>query len=101
MFMSQWVTHRDGRWFPEPDAFRPERWAEPAIKQLPTYAYYPFGGGERLCIGKSFALMEASLLLATIAARYRLALAPDQRIEMEPSVTLRPKHGLKMEVLAR
>ena len=101
MFMSQWVTHRDPRWFPEPDAFRPERWAEPGIKQLPTYAYYPFGGGERLCIGKSFALMEASLLLATIAARYRLALAPDQRIEMEPSVTLRPKHGLKMEVLAR
>ena len=101
MFMSQWVTHRDARWFPEPDAFRPERWAEPGMKQLPTYAYYPFGGGERLCIGKSFALMEASLLLATIASRYRLVLAPDQQIAMEPSVTLRPKHGLKMEVLAR
>ena len=71
------------------------------MKQLPTYAYYPFGGGERLCIGKSFALMEASLLLATIASRYRLVLAPDQQIAMEPSVTLRPKHGLKMEVLAR
>jgi cytochrome P450 len=101
MFMSQWVTHRDPRWFPEPDAFRPERWAEPGMKKLPTYAYYPFGGGERLCIGKSFALMEASLLLATIVEQYRLALAPGQVIAMEPSVTLRPKHGLKMEVLSR
>ncbi len=96
MFMSQWVTHRDPRWFPEPDAFRPERWADPQIKQLPTYAYYPFGGGERLCIGKGFALMEASLLLATIAARYRLELTSGQALDLEPSVTLRPRHGLAM-----
>lgn len=96
MFMSQWVTHRDPRWFPEPDAFRPERWADPQIKQLPTYAYYPFGGGERLCIGKGFALMEASLLLATIAARYRLELTAGQALDLEPSVTLRPRHGLAM-----
>lgn len=96
MFMSQWVTHRDPRWFPKPDAFRPERWADSQIKQLPTYAYYPFGGGERLCIGKSFALMEASLLLATIAARYRLELTSGQAIDLEPSVTLRPRHGLAL-----
>jgi cytochrome P450 len=96
VFMSQWLNHHDARWFPEPQAFRPERWADPAIKQLPTYAYYPFGGGERLCIGKSFALMEAQLLLATIAQRYRLDVVADQTIALDPSVTLRPLRGLQV-----
>ena len=96
VFMSQWVNHHDARWFPDPKAFRPERWADPAMKTLPTYAYFPFGGGERMCIGKSFALMEAQLLLATIAQRYRLDVIPDQTITLDPSVTLRPAHGLKV-----
>jgi cytochrome P450 len=95
VFMSQWINHHDARWFPEPKAFRPERWLDPAIKNLPTYAYFPFGGGERMCIGKSFALMEAQLLLATIAQRYRLDVAPEQIIALDPSVTLRPAHGLQ------
>lgn len=98
-FMSQWVNHHQARWFPDPQAFKPERWADPATKQLPAYAYFPFGGGERLCIGKSFALMEAQLLLATIAQRYALDVLPDQTIALDPSVTLRPAHGLK--VIAR
>jgi cytochrome P450 len=98
-FLSQWVNHHQARWFPDPLAFRPERWADPAMKALPTYAYFPFGGGERLCIGKSFALMEAQLLLATMAQRYRLDVIPDQTIALDPSVTLRPAHGLK--VIAR
>lgn len=96
VFMSQWISHHDARWFPDPQAFKPERWADPAMKQLPTYAYYPFGGGERMCIGKAFALMEAQLLLATIAQRYRLDVAPDQAIKLDPSVTLRPMQGLKV-----
>jgi cytochrome P450 len=96
VFMSQWINHHDARWFPEPQAFRPERWADPATKHLPTYAYFPFGGGERLCIGKSFALMEAQLLLGTVAQRYRLDVVPDQTIGLDPSVTLRPAHGLKV-----
>lgn len=100
VFMSQWVNHHEARWFPDPQAFRPERWADPAMKQLPAYAYFPFGGGERLCIGKSFALMEAQLLLATIAQRYRLDVVADQTIALDPSVTLRPAHGLQVVVKA-
>jgi cytochrome P450 len=101
VFMSQWINHHDARWFPDPKAFKPERWADAAMKQLPTYAYFPFGGGERLCIGKSFALMEAQLLLATMAQRYRLEVIPDQTIALDPSVTLRPAHGLQVVARAR
>lgn len=101
VFMSQWVNHHDPRWFPEPDRFRPERWLDPAMKSLPTFAYFPFGGGERMCIGKSFALMEAQLLLATIVQRYHLDLAPGQQITLDPSVTLRPANGLRVVVRAR
>ncbi len=101
VFMSQWVNHHDARWFPEPMAFRPERWAEPRIKTLPTYAYFPFGGGERMCIGKSFALMEAQLLLATIVQRYHLDLVREQTIALDPSVTLRPREGVRMIAQAR
>ena len=99
--MSQWVVHRDARWFPEPLAFRPERWEGGLEKQLPKYAYFPFGGGPRVCVGENFARMEAPLLLATIAQRYKLRVLPDQRIELEPSITLRPKYGLKVQLEAR
>jgi cytochrome P450 len=95
VFMSQWVNHHDSRWFCEPDRFLPERWSEPQMRTLPNYAYYPFGGGERMCIGKSFALMEAQLLLATIAQRYHLEVVPNQTITLDPSVTLRPGNGLR------
>jgi cytochrome P450 len=91
VFLSQWVTHRDPRWFPEPDSFRPERWGTAEIKQMPHFAYFPFGGGERMCIGRSFALLEAALLLAQISARYRLVLQSGQEVAPEPSVTLRPR----------
>lgn len=101
VFVSQWVNHHAPRWFPEPLAFRPERWADPKIKSLPTYAYFPFGGGERMCIGKSFALMEAQLLLATIVQRRRLELVKDQHITLEPSVTLRPGTGVRVIVRER
>src|SRR5215472_4827870 len=76
VFLSQWVTHRDERFHPEPLRFRPERWEEAAARQMPRYAYYPFGGGPRICIGNTFAMMEAVLLLAAIGQRYRFTLAP-------------------------
>jgi cytochrome P450 len=95
-----WVVHRDARWFPDPEAFRPERWSDAATRQLPRFAYLPFGGGPRQCIGNAFAMMEAVLLLSTIAQRFRLTLVPGQRITPTPYVTLRPEPGVWM-VLAR
>src|SRR5436190_19803264 len=85
----------EARYFDNPEAFLPERWKSEAIKQLPKYAYFPFGGGPRLCIGNSFAMMEAVMLLATIAQRFRLAIAPNHKVTVWPSITLRPKHGIK------
>ncbi|MGA7860140.1 MAG: cytochrome P450 [Terracidiphilus sp.] len=92
VFFSQYIVQRDPRWFPEPLQFRPER---------PRFAYFPFGGGGRQCIGESFALMEATLALATIAQRWRLELIPGQRIEVQPKITLRPKYGVKAIAVAR
>ncbi len=101
VFCTQWTTHRDARFFPDPLAFRPERWTDDFKKQLPKYAYFPFGGGQRICIGKRFALMEAVLLLATISRRYSARLVAGQTLDLLPSVTIRPKHGLKMIIQAR
>ena len=96
-----WVVHRDPRWFDEPLAFRPERWAGDLAQRLPRFAYLPFGGGPRQCIGNSFAQMEAVLLLAAIAARFRLALLPGQRIVPRPYVTIRPEPGIRVQLSAR
>jgi cytochrome P450 len=101
LLMCQWVVHRDRRWFDAPEAFRPERWEHDLARRLPRYAYFPFGGGPRLCIGNTFALMEATLLLATIAQRFRFALAPRASVTPMLSVTLRPAHGIPMIVSAR
>jgi cytochrome P450 len=99
--LSQWLTHRDARWFPEPERFHPDRWSEECAANLPRFAFFPFGGGPRVCIGAGFATMEATLLLATIAQRYRLRLAPGHRVEPLASITLRPKHGVHVELEAR
>jgi cytochrome P450 len=96
VFMSQWVMHRDSRYFDNPEEFQPNRWADDLAKRLPTYAYFPFGGGPRVCIGKSFALMETVLVLATIAQKFQLTLVPEHPIVLQPSITLSPKHGIKM-----
>jgi cytochrome P450 len=101
VIMPAWVTHRDSRWFEEPEVFRPERWGDGLARELPRFAYFPFGGGPRLCIGNSFAQMEAVLLLATIARRFRLTLEPGQRITPRPYVTLRPEPGLRMRLTRR
>ena len=100
--MSQWVMHRDERYFEEPELFRPERWLDGSTDGLPKYAYFPFGGGPRLCIGQSFAKMEAVLLLAIIAQRFRLRHAPGQEaVRPLPSLTLRPSNGLRMVLTER
>jgi cytochrome P450 len=101
VFMTACVIHRDDRWFDDPDAFRPDRWADGLIQRIPRYAYFPFGGGPRICIGNSFALMEATLVLATIAQKYRLRLVPDAIVTPLPSMTLRPAQGVKMVLSQR
>ncbi len=101
IFFSQYIVQRDSRWFPEPLKFIPERHTPEAKAARPRFAYFPFGGGGRQCIGESFAWMEATLALATIAQRWRLELVPGQRIELQPKITLRPKNGIKAIVRTR
>jgi len=94
--MAQWVIHRDPRWYDAPEEFRPERWEGDFIKKIPRFAYFPFGGGPRLCIGNNFALMEATLILATVAQKYRLRLVPNHPVVPLASITLRPRHGVRV-----
>lgn len=102
LMMSQYVMHRNPRYYENPDEFQPERFAGDLLKRIPSFAYFPFGGGPRICIGNNFALMEAALLLATIAQRYRMSLAqPNQVVWPQPLVTLRPKNGLPMRLEKR
>jgi cytochrome P450 len=101
VFIAPWVMHRDSRYFDRPLEFIPTRWANDAAKQLPRFAYFPFGGGPRVCIGNRFAMMEAVLLLACIARRYRLTLDPGCKLVPFPSITLRPAHGVRMTAAKR
>jgi cytochrome P450 len=101
VILSQWVIQRDQRWFDEPDQFRPERWEGDLARRIPRFAYFPFGGGQRTCIGSSFATMEATTLLATIAQRFRLRLVPGHPAEPQARFTLRPAHGMRMVLEAR
>jgi cytochrome P450 len=96
--MSPWILHRDFRFFEQPGHFNPDRWTADAAQHLPKFAYFPFGGGPRLCIGASFAMMEANLLLAAIAQRFRLRLVPGHPVAALPSITLRPRHGMRMSI---
>ena len=101
VFFSQYIIQRDPRWFPHPERFQPERFTPEAKGERPRFAYFPFGGGGRQCIGESFATMEAILALATIAQRWRLALVPGQKIELQPKITLRPKNGIRVVPIPR
>ena len=96
ILISQWVVHRDPRFFPNPEGFDPDRWLPERAKSIPRYAYFPFGGGPRVCIGNHFALMEATLVMASIMQRFHVELLPGQRLELKPSVTLRQKRALKI-----
>src|SRR5947209_1019790 len=99
--MAQWVVQRDTRWYDKPEEFRPERWEGDFAKRIPRFAYFPFGGGPRQCIGNSFALMEARLILATIAQKYRLHLVPDHPVVPLASITLRPRYGVRVVLESR
>jgi cytochrome P450 len=101
VIVSQWVMHRDPRFFGDPERFDPARWTDGLAKRLPRYAYFPFGGGPRGCIGSRFALLEAVLLLATIAQAFRLTLAPGHPVVPSPSITLRPAHGVRAAIRRR
>jgi cytochrome P450 len=99
--MAQWVVHRDPRWYDVPEKFQPERWEGDLLKRLPRFAYFPFGGGPRQCIGNSFALMEAALILATVAQKFRLRLVANYPVVPLASITLRPRHGVRVLLESR
>lgn len=101
LLMSQWVVHRDPRFFPDPASFRPERWAEGAARALPRFAYFPFGGGPRICIGQPLALMEAKLVLAVICQRFRLSDPGASMAEPYAAITLRPNRPIRLRVSRR
>ena len=96
-----WLLHRDERWWPQATTFRLDRWTDEAIAQRPRHAYIPFGGGPRMCIGEGFARMEAVMLLATIAQRWRLRPESSDEVALQPVVTLRPGGGLPMRAIER
>jgi cytochrome P450 len=96
--MNPWVTHRDPRWFEEPEQFRPERWANGLAERLPRFAFFPFGGGTRGCIGRDFSMMEIILALATIAQRYHFTRSDGPGWRIVPSLTLKPSGPVKLRV---
>src|SRR5436190_5245254 len=101
VLMSQYVMHRDERYFPEPECFDPERWTAEARDSRPQFSYFPFGGGARRCIGEGFAWMEGILLLATLAQKWQMRLDPKHVVALRPVITLRPKYGMRMRLLRR
>jgi cytochrome P450 len=100
-FFSQYIVQRNPKYFPNPLAFEPERFTPEAKASRPKFAYFPFGGGGRQCIGESFAWMEAVLVLATLAQRWRLRVVEKQKIDVQPKITLRPKFGIQVVPEAR
>jgi cytochrome P450 len=98
VFVSPYVMHRHTRYWENPEGFDPERFASGKSEELPAFAYMPFGGGPRLCIGRDFAMMEAPIILAIVAQHYRLNLLSGHPVEEEPSITLRSRYGMMMNL---
>ncbi len=96
-----YLVHRDSRWFPDPERFDPDRFAPELASERHRFAYFPFGGGARQCVGQAFAEMEGLLVLAALAQHFTPRLHDGQRVELEPMVSLRPKGGLAMRILPR
>jgi cytochrome P450 len=96
--ISQFISHRNEKYFPEPEKFDPDRWTDEFKNNIPKFAYFPFGGGNRICIGEHFAIMEAIIILASVYQKFKLRLDKNQKVELEPLITLRPKYGMKMFV---
>jgi cytochrome P450 len=101
IILSPYVTQRDARFFPDPGVFNPDRWAAPDASPHGKFAYFPFGGGPRQCLGEGFAWMEGLLLLATVAQQWQMRLVPGHPIVASPLVTLRLKYGLPMTLRRR
>jgi cytochrome P450 len=101
VLVSPFLQHRDARWFADPERFDPGRWTSDEVSKRPKFSYFPFGAGTRICVGEQFAWTEAVLVLATIAQRWRLWLAPKQRIALSPQITLRPRYGMRMVATRR
>src|SRR5262249_14706836 len=101
VMLSQWVTHRHPDFWEDPEKFRPERFLPGQAAGRPKFAYFPFGGGPRVCIGNTFAMLEGPLVLATIIQRFRVELVPGQTITPDPTFTLRPRPGVKVALWPR
>jgi cytochrome P450 len=101
ILISPWAMHHDPRFFPDPEAFHPDRWLDGSTAKLPKNAYMPFGGGPRVCVGNHFAIMEAVLVLVTIAQRARFERLSRDSIGVQPAITLRPLGGLPLRVRRR
>ncbi len=98
VFLCQWVTHRDPRWWPDPDRFDPERFSPTQSAGRPRWAYFPFGGGSRLCVGESFAWAEVMLVLATVLRNWSMEWADSGMMLLDPGITLRPGREIRMRL---
>ena len=96
VLMCPYIVQRDARFFADPERFDPERWTPEAQASRPKFAYFPFGGGNRICIGEQFAWMEGVMLIAQLSQKWRMSLNPSARVEVQPLITLRPRHGMPM-----
>jgi cytochrome P450 len=99
--MSPYIIQRDAQYFPNPERFDPDRWTAEFLATLPKFAYFPFGGGPRQCIGEPFAWMELVLLMATLAQSWKARLLPGHPVETQPLITLRARHGMRMTLERR
>jgi len=101
VILSQYVTHRDARWFPNPEVFDPDRWTAQARSARPRFSYFPFSAGSRACLGEGFAGVEGVLCLAALGQKWKLRLVPEHRIALQPQLTLRARNGIKMRIESR
>ena len=101
LMFSQYVMHHSSKYYDNPETFDPDRWTEEFKMHLPRFSYFPFGGGIRGCVGEPFAWQEGILLLATISSYWSMRLAPNQRVKLQPGITLSPKNGIKMKLKSR
>lgn len=97
LIIAPYRTQKDPRWFSEPDDFRPERWTPELVVELPRFAYMPFGGGPRICIGMRLAMVESILIIAEVVRRFEVSRTPSTRLSLKPGVTLRPDHPLELD----
>ncbi|WP_255195489.1 cytochrome P450 [Halorarius litoreus] len=101
VMLPQWVVHRDPRFYDDPETFDPDRWAPERVRERPNYAFFPFGGGPRICIGKQFSLLEARLILGVLLQQFDLHRTSDAPLQLRPSLTMHPRDPVEMELRAR